>query len=141
MFHARAVTDRCRRWMLSEIEDYPLLAIRCAQALAMSVMLGVVYWQMHPDQKTIRDHFGLLYMISVMYPYLIIIDIIESCWFLLSFTISLSFFQCSVSLLSLSLPSYIGNVKLFHENSLNSQKKFFQQFSDHDNDNDQLYLS
>ncbi|PVD26126.1 hypothetical protein C0Q70_13794 [Pomacea canaliculata] len=69
-----------RRWMLSEIEDYPLLAIRCAQALAMSVMLGVVYWQMHPDQKTIRDHFGLLYMISVMYPYLIIIDIIESCF-------------------------------------------------------------
>nr|KAG5692502.1 hypothetical protein BaRGS_018707 [Batillaria attramentaria] len=49
-------------------------------ALAMSMMLGVVYWQLEPTQGSLRDHFGVLYMISVMYPYLIIVDIIETCF-------------------------------------------------------------
>jgi ATP-binding cassette subfamily G (WHITE) protein 8 (sterolin 2) len=68
-----------RRWVRSILEDWPLLGIRSVQALAMSIMLGVVYWKLKSDQSSLRDHFGVLYMISVMYPYLIIVDIIETC--------------------------------------------------------------
>ncbi|XP_070188788.1 ATP-binding cassette sub-family G member 8-like [Littorina saxatilis] len=68
-----------RRWMRSILEDWPLLGVRSIQALAMSIMLGVVYWQLQPNQSSLRDHFGVLYMISVMYPYLIVVDIIETC--------------------------------------------------------------
>lgn len=65
--------------MRSILEDWPLLGVRSIQALAMSIMLGVVYWQLQPNQSSLRDHFGVLYMISVMYPYLIVVDIIETC--------------------------------------------------------------
>ena len=69
----------CRRWMWSTLEDWPLLGVRSIQAIAMSVMLGVVYWQLTPNQAALRDHFGVLYMVSIMYPYLIIMDVIETC--------------------------------------------------------------
>ena len=65
--------------MRSTLEDWPLLGVRSIQAFAMSIMLGVVYWQLQRTQGALRDHFGVLYMISVMYPYLIIVDIIETC--------------------------------------------------------------
>ncbi|KAL8617303.1 hypothetical protein ACOMHN_061017 [Nucella lapillus] len=68
-----------RRWMRSTLEDLSLLAVRSVQAIAMSVMLGVVYWKLSHNQAELRDHFGILYMVSIMYPYLIIMDIIETC--------------------------------------------------------------
>ena len=68
--------------MRSTLEDWPLLGVRSIQAFAMSIMLGVVYWQLQRNQGALRDHFGVLYMVSVMYPYLIIVDIIETCTWL-----------------------------------------------------------
>ncbi|XP_076463935.1 ATP-binding cassette sub-family G member 8-like [Babylonia areolata] len=68
-----------RRWMRSTLEDWSLMGVRSIQAVAMSIMLGVVYWNLHHTEDELRDHFGILYMVSIMYPYLIIMDIIETC--------------------------------------------------------------
>ena len=45
----------------------------------MSVVVGLVYYDLDLDQKTVRDWFGLMYIIGAMYPYLVILDLIAQC--------------------------------------------------------------
>ncbi|XP_067681293.1 ATP-binding cassette sub-family G member 8-like [Haliotis asinina] len=67
------------RSMRNIVEDYALLLIQFLQALSMSLILGFVFFELKRDQLSLRDHFGLLYMISVMYPYMIVLDVIGQC--------------------------------------------------------------
>lgn len=64
---------RCTR---NQIEDYMLVLAQFIQALSMSVVVGMIYFRLEKDQQTVRDWFGLMYIIGAMYPYLVILDLI-----------------------------------------------------------------
>ncbi|XP_041352326.1 ATP-binding cassette sub-family G member 8-like isoform X2 [Gigantopelta aegis] len=65
-----------RRAMRNLLEDYAMLIIHFLQALTMSFILGVIFVQLGEDQLAMRDRFGLMYLLSTMYPYMVILDII-----------------------------------------------------------------
>ncbi|XP_048733666.1 ATP-binding cassette sub-family G member 8-like [Ostrea edulis] len=64
---------RCTR---NQIEDYLLVLAQFIQALSMSLVVGMIYLNLNKEQKTVRDWFGLMYIIGAMYPYLVILDLI-----------------------------------------------------------------
>lgn len=70
-----------RRCTRNQIEDYMLVLAQFIQALSMSVVVGMIYFRLEKDQQTIRDWFGLMYIIGAMYPYLVILDLIAVCKF------------------------------------------------------------
>jgi hypothetical protein len=70
------MTRRCTR---NQIEDYLLVLAQFIQALSMSVVVGMIYLNLNKDQNTVRDWFGLMYIIGAMYPYLVILDLIAVC--------------------------------------------------------------
>ncbi|KAJ8308063.1 hypothetical protein KUTeg_012937 [Tegillarca granosa] len=59
-----------RRCTRNLVEDYLFLATQFIQAISMSVVVGLVYFNLGLDQFTVRDWFGLMYIVSSMYPYL-----------------------------------------------------------------------
>lgn len=59
-----------------------LVLAQFIQALSMSVVVGMIYFRLEKDQQTVRDWFGLMYIIGAMYPYLVILDLIAVCKFL-----------------------------------------------------------
>ncbi|XP_060071936.1 ATP-binding cassette sub-family G member 8-like [Ylistrum balloti] len=65
-----------RRCTRNLVEDYLFLMAQFIQALSMSVVVGLVYFKLGLDQNTVRDWFGLMYIIGAMYPYLVILDLI-----------------------------------------------------------------
>lgn len=71
----------CRRCTRNQIEDYMLVLAQFIQALSMSVVVGMIYFRLEKDQQTVRDWFGLMYIIGAMYPYLVILDLIAVCKF------------------------------------------------------------
>lgn len=58
-----------------------LVLAQFIQALSMSVVVGMIYFRLEKDQQTVRDWFGLMYIIGAMYPYLVILDLIAVCKF------------------------------------------------------------
>lgn len=70
-----------RRCTRNQIEDYMLVLAQFIQALSMSVVVGMIYFRLEKDQQTVRDWFGLMYIIGAMYPYLVILDLIAVCKF------------------------------------------------------------
>jgi ATP-binding cassette subfamily G (WHITE) protein 8 (sterolin 2) len=61
------------------LEDYAFLAVQAIEALAMSLMIGLVFFDLKLDQLSARDRFGLLYIIGALYPYMVILDVIGKC--------------------------------------------------------------
>lgn len=68
-----------RRFLRVTIDDYPALLTHLVQALLMSLLLGTVYIDLKLSQVSIRDWFGVMFMISVMYPYMVILGLIGTC--------------------------------------------------------------
>ncbi|KAL5008568.1 hypothetical protein ScPMuIL_014149 [Solemya velum] len=66
----------CRRSIKNIIEDYISMATQCIEAAIMSVIIGLVYYQLGNGQADMRDRFGLLYIIIALYPFLIVLDLI-----------------------------------------------------------------
>ncbi|KAK3093563.1 hypothetical protein FSP39_017341 [Pinctada imbricata] len=66
--------SRCTRNL---VEDYLFLAAQFIQALSMSLVVGFIYYKLGTEQSTIRDWFGLMYIIGAMYPYLVILDLVS----------------------------------------------------------------
>ncbi|KAK3600622.1 hypothetical protein CHS0354_008910 [Potamilus streckersoni] len=65
-----------RRSTRNIVEDYGFLITQLVQAIAMSVVVGLVYYKLGIDQSSIRDRFGLLYILGALYPYMIVLDLI-----------------------------------------------------------------
>ena len=68
-----------RRTLRNNLEDYGFLFVQAAEALFMSVIIGVIYLNLGLDQLGAKDRFGLLYVISALYPYMVILDVIGKC--------------------------------------------------------------
>ena len=65
--------------MANKVEDYWLFGVQAAQALAMSFMIGLVFFQMTKDQSSVSDRFGLLYFMAALYPYMVTLDVTSYC--------------------------------------------------------------
>ena len=65
--------------MKNNLEDYSFLGVQAIEAIAMSLVLGLVFVNLGIGQTSIRDRFGLLYSIGALYPYMIILDVIGAC--------------------------------------------------------------
>ena len=61
------------------MEDYGFLGVQAIEAICMALMIGLVYYDLGLDQTSMRDRFGLLYIIGALYPYMIILDVIGAC--------------------------------------------------------------
>lgn len=81
-----------RRASKNNLEDYGFLGVQAVEALAMSVMIGLVFFDLKLDQLSARDRFGLLYIIGALYPYMVILDVISKCQYHPSFLDGCSFF-------------------------------------------------
>lgn len=55
------------------------MTVQAGEAIFMSIMIGLVYYKLPLDQKSIKDRFGLLYIIGALYPYLVILDVLCQC--------------------------------------------------------------
>jgi hypothetical protein len=53
--------------------------VQAIEALAMSLMIGLVFYNLGTGQIGIRDRFGLLYIIGALYPYMVILDVVGQC--------------------------------------------------------------
>lgn len=71
--------DFCRRSTRNIVEDYGYLATQFMQALAMSVVVGLVYFNLKLDQSSMRDRFGMMYILGALYPYMVVLDLIGIC--------------------------------------------------------------
>ncbi|XP_060558207.1 ATP-binding cassette sub-family G member 8-like isoform X2 [Ruditapes philippinarum] len=65
-----------RRSTRNIVEDYGYLATQFIQAVAMSVVVGFVYFNLGLDQSSVRDRFGMMYIIGALYPYMVVLDLI-----------------------------------------------------------------
>ena len=45
----------------------------------MSVVVGLVYFNLGFDQSAMRDRFGMMYILGALYPYMIVLDLIGIC--------------------------------------------------------------
>jgi len=68
-----------RRFIRVTIDDWQSLLTHMLEALFMSFLLGTAFYQLEFDQKSVRDWFGVSFMISVMYPYMVILGLIGKC--------------------------------------------------------------
>ncbi|KAH9495048.1 ATP-binding cassette sub- G member 8 [Bulinus truncatus] len=68
-----------RRFIRVTLDDYVALITHVVQALLMSLLLGLAYVSLKLDQVSIRDWFGVMFMMSVMYPYMVILGLIGTC--------------------------------------------------------------
>lgn len=68
-----------RRFIRVTLDDYLALLTHVIQALLMSLLLGLAYISLKLDQVSIRDWFGVMFMMSVMYPYMVILGLIGTC--------------------------------------------------------------
>ena len=75
----KPLSYHCRRALTNNLEDYSFLGVQAIEALAMSIMIGLVFWNLGVDQISIRDRFGLLYIIGALYPYMVILDVVGQC--------------------------------------------------------------
>jgi hypothetical protein len=71
-----------RRSTRNIVEDYGYLATQFIQAVAMSVVVGFVYFNLGLDQSSVRDRFGMMYIIGALYPYMVVLDLIGLCKFI-----------------------------------------------------------
>jgi len=69
----------CRRSTRNIVEDYGYLATQFIQAAAMSVVVGLVYFNLATDQSSMRDRFGMMYILGALYPYMVVLDLIGVC--------------------------------------------------------------
>ena len=53
--------------------------MQAVEALAMSVIIGLIYFNLSLDQVGLRDRFGLCYIVGALYPYMVILDVIGQC--------------------------------------------------------------
>lgn len=65
-----------RRSTRNIVEDYGFLLSQFIQASAMSVVIGLVYFNLGLDQSSMRDRFGMMYILGALYPYMIVLDLI-----------------------------------------------------------------
>lgn len=65
-----------RRSTRNIFEDYGYLATQFIQAVAMSIVVGFVYFNLGLDQSSVRDRFGMMYIIGALYPYMVVLDLI-----------------------------------------------------------------
>ncbi|WAR18263.1 ABCG8-like protein [Mya arenaria] len=65
-----------RRSTRNIVEDYGYLATQFIQAAAMSVVVGLVYFNLAKDQSSMRDRFGMMYILGALYPYMVVLDLI-----------------------------------------------------------------
>ena len=68
-----------RRSTRNIVEDYGFLFSQLIQASAMSVVVGLVYFNLGFDQSAMRDRFGMMYILGALYPYMIVLDLIGIC--------------------------------------------------------------
>jgi len=45
----------------------------------MSVVVGLVYFNLATDQSSMRDRFGMMYILGALYPYMVVLDLIGVC--------------------------------------------------------------
>ncbi len=65
--------------MRNNVEDYSSLLVQSVEAVMMSVMIGLIFYGLGDDQKSSTDRFGLLYILSALYPYMAMLDVIGKC--------------------------------------------------------------
>ena len=80
-----------RRSTRNIVEDYGFLLSQFLQASAMSVVIGLVYFNLGLDQSSMRDRFGMMYILGALYPYMIVLDLIGICKYFKTTLLSLSF--------------------------------------------------
>ena len=68
-----------RRALSNNVEDYGFLGVQAIEAIFMSLMIGIVFFDLAFDQISVRDRFGLLYIVGALYPYMVILDVIGQC--------------------------------------------------------------
>ena len=61
------------------MENYRFLGVQALEAIFMSLMIGLIYFDLGYGQVDMRDRFGLMYIIGALYPYMVILDVIGQC--------------------------------------------------------------
>ncbi|CAG5129683.1 unnamed protein product [Candidula unifasciata] len=67
------------RFVRIKADNYVVLLTHMIQALMMSLLLGLVYIDLKYDDQSIRDWFSIMFMSSVMYPFMVILGLIGTC--------------------------------------------------------------
>ncbi|ESO86757.1 hypothetical protein LOTGIDRAFT_128489 [Lottia gigantea] len=76
-FHQFTVLAR-RHFKNTVINQWALI-VQTFEAVFMSLVLGVVFWELTLDQRGIRDRYGFMFMITMMYPFTNTLDVIGQC--------------------------------------------------------------
>ncbi|GFO03833.1 ATP-binding cassette sub-family g member 8-like [Plakobranchus ocellatus] len=67
------------RFLRVSSDDYPSILSKVIHALLMSVLLGTIYVDLKLDEQSVRDWFGIMFMSTVMYPYMVILGLTKQC--------------------------------------------------------------
>ena len=88
-----------RRALSNNLEDYGFLGVQAIEAICMSLMIGIVFFDLEFDQISVRDRFGLLYIVGALYPYMVILDVIGQCESVVFYVRNFSTFYISITVL------------------------------------------
>ncbi|XP_012942207.2 ATP-binding cassette sub-family G member 8 [Aplysia californica] len=69
-----------KRFMRINIDDWTSLLTHMVEAVLMSTLLGTGFYDLKLGQSSVRDWFGLMFMVCVMYPYMILLGLIGRCF-------------------------------------------------------------
>ncbi|BFZ11827.1 hypothetical protein BsWGS_14867 [Bradybaena similaris] len=67
------------RFLRVKADNYVVVFNHMIQATLMSLLLGLVYLGLKYDEQSIRDWFSIMFMASVMYPFMVILGLIGTC--------------------------------------------------------------
>lgn len=65
-----------RRAIKDNYSDWPCFGVQAAEAIFMSIMIGLLFFKLEKTQTGMRDRLGLLYIIGALYPYMVILDVV-----------------------------------------------------------------
>lgn len=68
-----------KRFNRITVDDWPSLLTHILEAIFMSFLLGLGFYQLKRSQSSIRDWFGAMFIVSALYPYMIILGLIGKC--------------------------------------------------------------
>lgn len=67
------------RFLRVQSDDYHGILSKIVHAILMSLLLGTIYVDLKLDEESVRDWFGIMFMTTVMYPYMVILGLAKQC--------------------------------------------------------------
>lgn len=61
------------------IKGYKELLQEGFESLAMGLVIGLIYWEIGYDQLSITDRYGLFFILSSLFPFMVILSVVAKC--------------------------------------------------------------